>query len=60
MNRTLCRDCAEMFAGDGLVRCPACGSPRLFRHEELAALSIAHSRDDPHLRITQQWVFGLR
>src|SRR6187397_2958307 len=36
-----CRDCfAE--AGEAQARCMACGSPRLLRHEQLNALSIAH------------------
>jgi DNA polymerase-4 len=54
-----CRDCLAP-AGEGR-RCAACGSPRLVRHEELAALTIAHvdcdafyaaieKRDDPSLR----------
>ena len=36
-----CRDCfAE--AHEGHARCMACGSPRLLRHDQLNALSIAH------------------
>src|SRR4051795_11138064 len=36
-----CRDCfAEAREADS--RCAACGSPRLLRHEQLNALSIAH------------------
>jgi DNA polymerase-4 len=54
-----CRDCL-VDAPPGRGRCQACGSPRLIRHPELAALSIAHvdcdafyatieKRDDPTL-----------
>jgi DNA polymerase-4 len=39
----LCRRCfAPIAATDAQKRCPACGSPRLVRHKELDALSIAH------------------
>jgi DNA polymerase-4 len=54
-----CRDCLT-DAADTAKRCPACGSPRLVRHPELATLTIAHidcdafyatieKRDDPAL-----------
>jgi DNA polymerase-4 len=54
-----CRDCRN-DAPERTARCPACGSPRLLRHGELDALSIAHvdcdafyatieKRDDPSL-----------
>ncbi|MGB3407404.1 MAG: DNA polymerase IV [Jannaschia sp.] len=36
----LCRQCLHSF--DDARRCPACGSPRVTRHPELHALSIAH------------------
>ena len=53
-----CRDCLH-DAGDG-ARCPSCRSPRILRHPELDALTIAHvdcdafyatieKRDDPSL-----------
>jgi DNA polymerase-4 len=53
-----CRDCLS-DAGDG-ARCPNCRSPRILRHRELDALTIAHvdcdafyatieKRDDPSL-----------
>ncbi len=61
---TLCRDC--LTAGDSHTdpygsACPACGSARIVRHEELHALAIAHidcdafyasveKRDAPELR----------
>ncbi len=55
-----CRDCLHEAPGDDR-RCMACGSPRLLRHAELGALSIAHidcdafyasveKRDNPALR----------
>ena len=56
---SFCRDCLA-DASPQAARCPACGSPRLIRHDELATLSIAHvdcdafyatieKRDDPAL-----------
>jgi len=39
---TLCRDCCAMVTEARASRCPACRSPRLFAHDELATLSIAH------------------
>ncbi|WP_180897700.1 DNA polymerase IV [Martelella soudanensis] len=55
----LCRDCLRAVA-DAARRCRHCGSPRLLRHSELHALSIAHidcdafyaaieKRDNPEL-----------
>ncbi|HET7848584.1 MAG TPA: DNA polymerase IV [Pseudolabrys sp.] len=54
-----CRDCLA-DAAEKAARCRTCGSPRLLRHAELSALSIAHvdcdafyatieKRDDPAL-----------
>ncbi len=56
----LCRDCLASV-DQALSRCPACGSPRVLSHPELADLSIAHldcdafyasveKRDRPELR----------
>jgi DNA polymerase-4 len=57
---TLCRDCGERPPRDSET-CPACGSLRIVRHDELHDLSIAHldcdafyatieKRDRPELR----------
>jgi DNA polymerase-4 len=56
----LCRDCLAGFA-PAAKRCPACGSPRIVVHDELAELAIAHidcdafyasveKRDNPAIR----------
>jgi DNA polymerase IV len=58
--KALCRDCFWVGA-QPLRRCPACASPRVVAHEELAGLAIAHmdcdafyasveKRDRPELR----------
>lgn len=59
--RALCRDCLVDRPADATMqRCPDCGSPRLLRHPERDALSLAHidcdafyaaieKRDDPSL-----------
>ncbi|MGH6910919.1 MAG: DNA polymerase IV [Phenylobacterium sp.] len=58
--KALCRDC--FWQGDApMRRCPACASPRIVAHDELASLAIAHmdcdafyasveKRDRPELR----------
>ncbi|WP_420102504.1 DNA polymerase IV [Bosea sp. (in: a-proteobacteria)] len=60
--RSLCRDCLHDHEAHAAPRrCPACGSPRLIRHEERDTLSLAHidcdafyatieKRDDPSLQ----------
>ena len=56
----LCRDCFALF-DEAPARCPACASPRMVAHDELATLAIAHldcdafyasveKRDRPELR----------
>ncbi len=58
-NPCFCRDCLA-DAPPAQARCSVCGSPRLARHQELEALSVAHidcdafyatieKRDDPSL-----------
>ncbi len=39
---TLCRDCFNLEGADTARRCPACKSPRLIQHAEVATLSMAH------------------
>ena len=57
----LCRDCFWTGAPPASRRCPACGSPRIASHPELAKLTVAHldcdafyasveKRDRPELR----------
>ena len=62
MTSALCRDCLDAFESDAsTTRCPACNSPRIISHPELANLAIAHidcdafyasieKRDDPSLK----------
>ncbi|MBL9097245.1 MAG: DNA polymerase IV [Alphaproteobacteria bacterium] len=38
----LCRDCFTLVEEAPARRCPACRSPRLVRHEEIATLAMAH------------------
>lgn len=38
---TLCRDCGARPSPEAQT-CPACGSARIVRHEELHGLTIAH------------------
>ena len=38
----LCRDCYALAEADETPRCKVCNGPRLVRHGELGALSIAH------------------
>jgi DNA polymerase-4 len=58
---SLCRDCLTLTDAHLRSRCPACRSPRMVAHGELATLSIAHmdcdafyasveKRDNPALR----------
>jgi DNA polymerase-4 len=58
--KALCRDCLRTFEA-APRRCPACASPRILAHAELAGLAIAHldcdafyasveKRDRPELR----------
>lgn len=56
----LCRDCATIFNSEN-EHCPSCNSTRIFAHNELISLNIAHldcdafyaaieKRDDPSLK----------
>jgi len=42
MTVAFCRDCLARFDRDPGPRCPTCQRPRMVRHPELGALSVAH------------------